>query len=133
MIALKDIRVPIFAVATETDHIAPWNSVYKLHLFTENELTFVLTNGGHNAGIVSEPGHHGRYYYFATRHPTDRYVDSNTWLGRSERAEGSWWLPWSSWLAARSDAQHVAPPSIGAPAHGLTSLCPAPGTYVHQH
>lgn len=133
VIALKDIRVPMFAVATETDHIAPWNSVYKLHLFTDNELTFVLTNGGHNAGIVSEPGHHGRYYYVATRHPADRYVDSNAWLARAERAEGSWWLQWSSWLSERSDPRRIAPPSIGSPTRGLTSLCPAPGTYVHQH
>jgi poly[(R)-3-hydroxyalkanoate] polymerase subunit PhaC len=132
VIALKDIEVPIFMVATETDHIAPWNSVYKLHLFTDRELTFVLTNGGHNAGIVSEPGHPGRFYHFATRHHDDRYVDSATWLAHSQRAEGSWWELWSAWLAERSDQRRVAPPDIGAPARGLTALCAAPGTYVHQ-
>jgi polyhydroxyalkanoate synthase len=133
VIALKDIRVPMFAVGTETDHIAPWRSVYKLHLFTDNELTFVLTNGGHNAGVVSEPGHHGRHYHFATRHPGDRYVDSATWLAHAVRAEGSWWEQWSSWLAERSDAQRIEPPPIGSATRGLMSLCRAPGTYVHQH
>jgi poly[(R)-3-hydroxyalkanoate] polymerase subunit PhaC len=133
VIALKDIRVPMFAVGTETDHIAPWNSVYKLHLFTDNELTFVLTNGGHNAGIVSEPDHHGRHYHFATRRPGDRYVDSATWLAHSEQADGSWWPHWSAWLAERSDAQRVAPPAMGAPDHGFAPLGAAPGTYVHQH
>ena len=133
VIALKDIRVPMFAVGTETDHIAPWNSVYKLHLFTDNELSFVLTNGGHNAGIVSEPNHHGRHYHFNTRRPGDRYVDSATWLTHSEQMDGSWWPHWSSWLAERSDAQRVAPPAMGAADCGLTVLCGAPGTYIHQH
>lgn len=133
VIALKDIRVPMFAVGTETDHIAPWNSVYKLHLFSDAELTFVLTNGGHNAGIVSEPGHAGRYYHFATRQPGDRYIDSTTWLTKAARADGSWWEHWSPWLAERSNPQRIAPPAIGSPTHGLEPLCPAPGTYVHQH
>jgi polyhydroxyalkanoate synthase len=133
VIALKDVRVPMFVVGTETDHISPWRSVYKLHLFTDNELTFVLTNGGHNAGIISEPGHPGRHYYFATRRPGDWYVDSATWLAHSTRAEGSWWELWSSWLADRSAPQQIDSRPIGAPAGGLISLCPAPGTYVHQH
>ncbi len=84
VIALKDIAVPMFAVATETDHIAPWKSVYKLHLFTDGELRFVLTNGGHNAGVVSEPGHPGRHYQFATRQPGDRYVELGD-LARARR------------------------------------------------
>ena len=66
-IGLTDIRVPIFAVGTEADHVAPWRSVYKFHLLTDTEVTFVLTSGGHNAGIVSEPGHARRRYRVATR------------------------------------------------------------------
>ena len=56
-ISLRSIRAPIFAVGTVRDHVAPWQSVYKIHQLTETDLTFVLTSGGHNAGIVSEPGH----------------------------------------------------------------------------
>lgn len=132
VIALKDIRTPMFVVGTETDHIAPWRSVYKVHLFTNNELTFVLTNGGHNAGIVSEPGHRGRRYRIATRRPGDRYVDSDTWLALAASKEGSWWPEWVRWLQSRSSAKQIAPPPMGAPARGLVPLWPAPGIYALQ-
>ena len=132
VIALKDIDAPMFVVGTETDHIAPWRSVYKVQLFTDNELTFVLTNGGHNAGIVSEPGHHGRHYVIATRKAGERYIDSDTWLSRATAAEGSWWPAWASWLEAKSDPARVAPPGLGAPSRGLVTLGSAPGLYVHQ-
>ena len=132
VIALKDIDAPMFVVGTETDHIAPWRSVYKVQLFTDNELTFLLTNGGHNAGIVSEPGHHGRHYVMATRKRGERYIDSDTWLTRAAPGDGSWWPAWVAWLEARSDKERVAPPVIGAPSRGLMPLCPAPGVYVHE-
>ncbi len=130
VIALKDIRVPMFVVGTETDHIAPWQSVYKVHLFTDNELTFLLTNGGHNNGIVSEPGHAGRHYKIARREGGDRYMDAATWRSRATRRDGSWWPAWKSWLIAQSEPLRIAPPAIGAPAHGINPLCPAPGTFV---
>jgi len=132
VIALKDIRIPMFVVGTESDHIAPWRSVYKVHLFTDNEVTFVLTNGGHNAGIVSEPGHHGRRYHIATRYQDDRYVDADTWLAGANLVEGSWWPAWAAWLTARSSAERVAPPRMGAPEHGYVPLCHAPGTFVYD-
>jgi len=133
VIALKNIGCPIFAVGTETDHIAPWRSVYKVNLFTDNEITFVLTNGGHNAGIVSEPGHRGRRYHIATRTVGDRYVDPDTWLEHATPAEGSWWPAWAAWLEARSGPDRVMPPEMGNPSRGLVPLWPAPGLYVHQH
>ena len=61
-VSVADIKGPFFVVGTETDHIAPWHSVHKLHLLNSEDLTFVLTSGGHNAGIVSEPGHPHRHY-----------------------------------------------------------------------
>ena len=122
----------MFVVGTETDHIAPWRSVYKVHLFTDNELTFLLTNGGHNAGIVSEPGHHGRHYVMAhaqARRPLHRL---RRLADPRHTGEGSWWPAWASWLESKSDVERVAPPGIGAPSRGLIPLCPAPGVYVYE-
>jgi polyhydroxyalkanoate synthase len=132
VIALKDIHAPMFVVGTESDHIAPWRSVYKISLFTDNELTFVLTNGGHNVGIVSEPGRTDRHYSFGMRRPFDRYLDPDSWLEQATRAEGSWWPALADWLLTRSSSGRVAPPPMGAVHRGLAPLCPAPGTYVHQ-
>ena len=74
-ITLTDIRTPVLAVGTEHDHIAPWRSTYKVNLQFDTEVTYLLTSGGHNAGIVSEPGHHGRSFRIATKHPNDHYLD----------------------------------------------------------
>ena len=131
-VALTDIRVPIFAVGTEWDHVAPWRSAYKIHLLTDSNVTFLLTNGGHNAGIVSEPGRTGRHYRVATKHLDDPYVDPDVWLASTPEMEGSWWPAWVAWLDAQSDADPVVPPVLGNPEQGYAPICDAPGTYVLQ-
>lgn len=128
-IALSDIRSPIFAVSTERDHVAPWRSVYKINLVADADVTFVLTSGGHNAGIVSEPGHKGRHYRISHRATDDKYVDPETWFARVKVEEGSWWPAWSSWLEGLSDGLRL-PAAIGAPDKGYPPLDPAPGRYV---
>ena len=130
-IALKDLERPLFAVGTEWDHVAPWHSVYKFHLLTDADVTFVLTSGGHNAGIVSEPGHHGRRYRIATKTRADTYVDPESWVAETPVRAGSWWPEWVEWLAAHSGAP-VPPPAMGAAKAGLAPACDAPGTYVLQ-
>ncbi|WGH77175.1 PHA/PHB synthase family protein [Jannaschia ovalis] len=125
VIALKDISVPLFVVGTETDHIAPWQSVYKTRLFTDCDLTFVLTSRGHNGGILSEPGHPNRHYRIGHREAGALYTDPETWLARHDPVEGSWWPELSDWLAGLSG--EPGPPPVPGRALGA-----APGTYVHQ-
>jgi polyhydroxyalkanoate synthase len=129
-VTLRDIRVPLFCVATLSDHIAPWQSVYKIHLLTHAEITFVLTSGGHNAGIVSEPGHPGRHYQIARR-DDGGYGDPETWRAATAVHEGSWWTAWQRWLAERSSPP-AAPPPMGAAGRGYPPIGDAPGTYVLQ-
>ncbi|MBK5935202.1 polyhydroxyalkanoate synthase [Rhodovulum imhoffii] len=129
VIALKDISAPTFVLGTEKDHIAPWRSVYKTTLFTDNALTFVLTGGGHNGGILSEPGHKGRHYRIGHRRPGADYMDPESWFACHGPQEGSWWLEWGRWLARHSGARGALPPMGRA---DLPPLGEAPGTYVFQ-
>jgi polyhydroxyalkanoate synthase len=131
-VALPDIRAPIFAVATETDHIAPWRSAYRIHLLTDTDVTFVLTRGGHNAGIVSEPGHPRRHYRLHTTGSADAYRDADVWLEEAEIYQGSWWPAWQAWLAERSGERRTVPPEIGNAEAGYPAQDPAPGHYVHE-
>ncbi len=130
-IALTDVRVPVFAVGTDQDHVAPWRSAFKIHLLSDTAVTFVLTGGGHNAGIVSEPGHKGRSYRVLSQASDDRYLDPDAWLAAAQVRQGSWWPEWVAWLAQRS-SDPVAPPATGAAQAGYPVLCDAPGTYVMQ-
>jgi polyhydroxyalkanoate synthase subunit PhaC len=100
-VALSDIRLPIFAVGTETDHVAPWRSVYKFNLM-DADVTFLLTNGGHNAGIISHPGMPDRRYRLATKLEHDRYIDPETWIQQTALCQGSWWPEWERWLGPAS-------------------------------
>ena len=129
--SLGDLTLPIFCVGTTTDHVAHWRSVFKLHLFSPAEITFVLTNGGHNAGIVSEPGHPRRHYQLRTRATGENYMGPDEWQASAPRQEGSWWTAWFEWLRARS-SKMVAAPRMGNARKGLRPVCDAPGAYVRQ-
>lgn len=125
-VALSDIRVPVFAVGTERDHVAPWKSAYKIQSMSDAEVTFVLASGGHNGGIVSEPGHPRRHFRIHTTAEHAGHVGPDEWLKLAEQREGSWWTAWAAWLDARSSAK------VKTPATQLPSICAAPGTYVFQ-
>lgn len=128
-IVLNNIKVPIFSVATQKDHISPWKSVFKIHLFTDTEITFLLTSGGHNAGIVSELGHPHRSYQVSSRKRMDKHQFPEEWQSNTPLNEGSWWPVWEKWLSDYS-GEKVAPPPMGQPQKGYKVLRNAPGIYV---
>jgi len=127
-VALADIREPMFVVGTEKDHVSPWKSVYKIHRLADTEITFVLTSGGHNAGIVSEPGHPHRHYAVHTREADGPWLAPEDWVAVAEAHEGSWWEAWHAWLLAHGSGKTVP---ARQPVEDAT-LGAAPGTYVHQ-
>jgi polyhydroxyalkanoate synthase len=128
-VTLADIRTPMFVLATERDHVSPWRSVYKINLLSGAPIDFVLASGGHNAGVVSEPGHANRSYRSrpAKLSPIG-YSSPDEWLNCAERTEGSWWPHWQQWLVRHSIRQRIAPPAMGL---GRV-LGPAPGRFVLQ-
>jgi polyhydroxyalkanoate synthase len=132
-VALPDIRTPMFVVGTETDHIAPWRSVYKIHLLTDTDITFVLTTGGHNVGILGwgerRLGLPSRSFRIAERPAHGSHLDPETWVSTAEQRDGSWWPAWTAWLVQRS-GKPTAPPTLGAPEKGYPVLADAPGRYV---
>ena len=120
----RDIQMPIFAVGTETDHVAPWKSAYKTGALTRSEVTFALTNGGHNAGVVSELGHHHRHFRLGRILSNNHFIPAEEWAEQAETHDGSWWLAWVDWLKGQQRGEPVAPPKMGE------AICDAPGTYV---
>lgn len=128
-IALNDIRVPMFVIGTARDHVSPWRSVYKIHLLTDAPIDFVLASGGHNAGIVSEPGHARRsYQHLPADQRSKTYSDPDEWLLAASTEQGSWWIHWQQWLARQSSAEKIP----ARHPHDNAQLGNAPGTYVFE-
>ena len=138
--AMQNIRVPLFVVGTERDHVAPWRSVYKVHYLTNSEVTFVLASGGHNAGIISEPGRPRRHFRMAHKGRGSPCMTADQWAEHAEVRAGSWWEAWADWLARNSAAKRVPPPDLApGPADGagasdrrFAPIMDAPGEYVLQ-
>ena len=86
VIAMRDIRIPLFAVGTSRDHIAPWRSVYKVSLFTDTDATFALVSGGHNVGIVNSAAQPRGSFQLMTRRRGDRYLDPDTWAAMRQNS-----------------------------------------------
>ncbi len=122
---LAAIAAPVFAVGTENDHVAPWRSVYKIHRFVSGDVTFLLASGGHNGGIVSEPGHRHRSYRLLHIGPGAEAPPPADYLIRARTHEGSWWPAYADWLDGHSGALK-RPPAMGK------ALADAPGAYVFE-
>ena len=130
-LSLSDVTLPVFVVGTETDHVAPWRSVYKVgRLVRSTDYTFCLTSGGHNAGIISGPQHPRRRHRVLHTRQGARLLSPDRFLEKIEPRDGSWWPTWAQWLAGHSSPRKGAPPPMGAPKKGLKPICDAPGTYV---
>src|SRR4029077_9531865 len=78
-VVLSDLHAPMFVVGALRDHVAPWKSVFKVHILADADVTFVLASGGHNAGIVAPPDEEGHSYQIFTRKAHTPYVGPDEW------------------------------------------------------
>ena len=123
-VRIKDVSVPLFAVACETDHIAAWKSSYDgVQQMGSKDKTFVLAGSGHIAGIINPPSR-VKYGYWTN---PELGLGADEWRATADQHDGSWWPRWDKWLAAKSGKQ-VPARAPGDSAH--PSICAAPGTYV---
>ncbi|MGB5871432.1 MAG: class I poly(R)-hydroxyalkanoic acid synthase [Albidovulum sp.] len=125
-VTLSDVKIPICAIACETDHIAPWKASYNgVRRMGSKDKTFILAQSGHIAGIINPPSK-GKYGHY-THDTLPRTADA--WREGAGFNEGSWWPRWADWLGARS-GKMVGARGAGGADHPV--LCAAPGKYVTE-
>jgi poly[(R)-3-hydroxyalkanoate] polymerase subunit PhaC len=115
---LADITADTYVVGAINDHIGPWTSSYQATQLLPGDVRYVLSSGGHIAGIVNPPNPKS-WYQTADTNP----ATGTDWRTTATRHDGSWWTDWTDWAATRS-GELTTPPPMGA------SLGAAPGTYV---
>jgi polyhydroxyalkanoate synthase subunit PhaC len=124
-IDLSAIKAPTYVVSAINDHIVPWESSYKTTGLVSGPVRFVLSSGGHIAGIVNPPGPKA-WYQVA---PTDDALPATpaAWRAGAERRSGSWWEDWANWSDEHSGPLQDPPP-MGSERHPVQGE--GPGTYV---
>ncbi|NNF24031.1 MAG: class I poly(R)-hydroxyalkanoic acid synthase [Rhodobacteraceae bacterium] len=123
-LGLKDVTIPICAVACETDHIAAWKSSFNgVRQMGAKDRTFILSQSGHIAGIVNPPSKKKYGHYLNP----DMDLEPDAWEQSADFHQGSWWPHWDGWLSKRSGAK-IKAREPGDSQHPI--LGPAPGTYV---
>ena len=124
---LSKVTIPTYVVATLQDHIAKWKGSYGATQTLGGEVTFVLGESGHIAGIINPPT--GKYGFYTN----DDYVaDPDDWYAKAEKQDKSWWLHWGEWIkkysAGKVDSRQ---PGVNHTGKEWQILCDAPGEYVH--
>jgi polyhydroxyalkanoate synthase subunit PhaC len=90
-------------------------------------VTYLLTSGGHNAGIVSEPGHPGRSFRVGVKKADQHCPDPERFLAQAQRKGWILVAGMGGWLEQHSGSPAAVPP-MGL--SGSPPLANAPGEYV---
>ena len=123
-LSLADVGNDIYVVGAINDHIVPWPASYKTTGLMGGDVRYVLSSGGHIAGIVNPPGPKAWYEVAKTPNP----VTADQWREAAERHSGSWWEDWAKW-AGRRAGRRADPPPMGSEKY--PAVADAPGSYIH--
>jgi polyhydroxyalkanoate synthase subunit PhaC len=121
-LSLGNVKSDAYVVGAVNDHIVPWETSYKAVHLLGGDVRYVLSSGGHIAGIVNPPGPKA-WYVAAEEYP----AGARDWQAAATRQQGSWWEDWAEWAAARAGTL-VAPPTMGSARY--PPVGDAPGEYV---
>ena len=117
------IETPTFTVAATGDHIVDWEGAFLMRALVGGPVRFILTSGGHIAGIINPPATSRREYWTNESETSD----AQEWLKGARKHKGSWWGEWAAWL------QDCSGEKVDLPMMGNAEFPPimdAPGSYV---
>ena len=121
-LSLSDVTNDTYVVGAINDHIVPWHGSYKTGGLLGGKVRYVLSSGGHIAGIVNPPG--PKAWYEAA---DDDGLDAEGWRRANSKHKGSWWEDWTAWSDPRA-GERVKPPKLGSKQY--PAVGDAPGEYV---
>ena len=122
---LEAIVQPLYAVAAEDDHIAPWQQAFRITHFVVAPKRFVLSSSGHILGIVNPPVDPPKRSFRASQ--AHRAETAQAWPDRTPSTPGSWWDDWMAWLKPQAGKLVAARPASDS---RFPELVAAPGSYV---
>ncbi|MCC8943587.1 alpha/beta fold hydrolase [Bradyrhizobium sp. Arg62] len=123
-IDMSKVKADSYVVAGVTDHITPWQGVYKTAQIMGEGTTFVLSNSGHLQSLLNPPSNPKASFVIGPI-SSDK---PDAFMASAEKRKGSWWLDWRDWLQPRSGDEVNAPATLGSARY--PTLAAAPGTYV---
>jgi polyhydroxyalkanoate synthase len=144
-IDLSKVKQPVYMLSTRDDHIALWQATWQGIAHTNADVTFVLGESGHIAGVVNPPQRQ-KYGYWIAGEPKSQMQDqaaamatnaeqltpnttsaqtASQWFANAHHHSGSWWPHWQQWLG-QYQGEWVEARALD---HNR-ALYPAPGQYV---
>jgi len=126
LIDLEKIKIPAFVIAMREDHISPPATVFTTTGLLSGPVQFILGDSGHVMGLANPPT--AKKYGYSTGGSLGKGFEE--WKKSAKHIDGSWWEPWSDWLAKQSGKKIEVPRQAGNNKYEIIE--PAPGSYVKE-